>query len=172
VFAEKGVVAFTYFDYKEQQRQTHIDVAASLLKQLVENSSFQPDCSALLEALEDRLNRGPIHGAKELTKFILQWTKTPSRIFIILDALDECEPHVSRPKILNLINILGAANVKVLVMSRQKAPLECQSALTMTIIADSSDIDKFLNYELEAKPIPVVLKAEITKEIISSANGM
>lgn len=93
-------VAYTYFDFTDQIRQKPISILANLLKQLASQIQEQP---LELEKLYDKLkpeNETPM--LKDLQSALLAISKAFSRVFLIFDALDECNEDTQRKTLLPL----------------------------------------------------------------------
>ena len=167
------MIGFVYFDYKEQERQNPTNVAASVLRQLIMTSRHDSTpCSDLLELMKGRLERGRLGGIRELTKLIIDWIdRIPGSVYLVFDALDECENTTTQHQILKFINQLRRTNVRILATSRQPAPVEWDTE-KITITASDIDIETYVRSGLESRRISPSLTEEIVRAIIVNAQGM
>jgi hypothetical protein len=82
-------IAYLYCDFRRQQEQKTEDLLASLLKQLAQKQSSVPDSvQALFEQYENQPKRPSID---EITNVLRSVSTFYSKLFIIVDALDECQ---------------------------------------------------------------------------------
>ena len=84
-----GALAFIYFNYGDQTEQTTRKLISSLLCQLFEQSATPSD--AVQRLYERHISQGTEPGLHELTEVLLQISQTFSKVWIIIDALDECQ---------------------------------------------------------------------------------
>ena len=85
-----AIMAYFYFDFKDLRKQTCHDLLLSLLSQLATRSS---PCCDLLHRVYEAHEKGARQPSDETLKECLkQMLRLPAqrRIFIVLDALDEC----------------------------------------------------------------------------------
>ncbi|KAI5846365.1 hypothetical protein DFP73DRAFT_387213 [Morchella snyderi] len=83
-------LAYIYFDYIEKDRQGPIQVMASLIKQLsTQTSTSLPDETRKLYNKLKREEREP--DFEELYRVFLATCGKFSRVFLVFDALDECD---------------------------------------------------------------------------------
>src|SRR5882672_9098600 len=80
---------FIYCNHKEQAKHTVRELIASILKQLVQD---HPAISEWAKALYDRHNsKATYPSLKELTEALRMEVGRYSRVFVIVDALDELD---------------------------------------------------------------------------------
>lgn len=161
-----------YFDFKEQRAQTATNIAANVLKQLVQDSLHDKSCADILETIDDRLERGRLGGLRELTDFIGQWLeRIEVDTYFVFDALDECENTSTQQQILNFLRQLARVGVRILVTSRQPPP-DSFPAQKITIRAHNVDIETFVRFRFESRRISPSLLDEIVRAVVSRAQGM
>jgi hypothetical protein len=170
---KSSAVGFVYFDYKEQEKQTSTNIAANLLKQLITTSLHESTpCSDLLETMKARFESGRLGGIRELGNLIIDWIdRIPGSVFLVFDALDECENTTTQHQLLKFISQLRRSNARILVTSRQSAPPQWITE-NITIRANDSDIETFVRAGLESRRIAPSLTDEIVRAIILNAQGM
>ena len=88
--AGSAIMAYFYFDFKDLRKQTCHDLLLSLLSQLSTRSS---PCCDLLHHVYEAHEKGARQPSDDtLKECLIQMLRLPGqrRIFIVLDALDEC----------------------------------------------------------------------------------
>jgi hypothetical protein len=109
--------AFFYFSFSDERKQSDGDLLCSLVVQL---EWREPGLSMLLQAYKN--TKSSVPGLDELEKILLASVRPCARVYLIMDALDECpEDHEARQRVLELIERLtqGASNLKILATSRE-----------------------------------------------------
>ncbi|KAI1292579.1 nucleoside phosphorylase domain-containing protein [Xylaria venustula] len=173
-----SAVAYIYCNYKRRSEQTPENLLSSLLKQL---GQTQPSLPHSLKELYDR------HKAKrtrpsldEIFKVLELVTVQNSRVFIIVDALDECQAlDRCRTKFLSAIfNLQIKTRVNILTTSRFIPEITDQfkGAISIEIRATKDDISRYLRDRLPELPKLVTnqssLQDEITTSITEAVDGM
>jgi hypothetical protein len=133
--------AFFYFSFSDERKQSDGDLLRSLVAQL---GWREPGLSMLRKAYEDPKQNVP--GPDELEKILLASVRPCARVYLIMDALDECpEDHQARQRVLELIERLtqGASNLKILATSRELPAIrESMAALgSQPMRIATSDVD-------------------------------
>lgn len=141
-------VAFIYFSYKDADIQTPVNLMASLLQQLVsQNPEYVSDLKALYSK-HVRDNTRPDVG--EISKLLQCVIWSFPKVFIIIDALDEC----SDTDDVRFILLTELRNFKsrmcLLILSRPIPRLEVglEDAVRMHAQASESDIKNYLEQRL------------------------
>jgi len=123
--AESVSMAYFIFDFKDNHKQSRLDMISSLLTQL---STRSKRCLDILSRVYSRHSRGtqaPTGGV--LTECLKEMLSLPDQgpIYIIMDALDECPdtPGVPSPReeVLELVEelaLLRLSNLRLFVTSR------------------------------------------------------
>jgi hypothetical protein len=184
------VVLSVFCSHDSQEMQTGDNLVASLLRQIIEVSGRQ--MSNRLKTQYEKAKMDPVSKEREkmklqdIVKLLKEELKDFRRVYIIVDALDECAefddrgPRQSRPR-QELVNALSqlvkakATCVRVLVTTRPDPSLRDQYQWQEIVIkATDEDIQLFLeqqikqNKRIEAFGQSDLIKAEITKK----AQGM
>jgi hypothetical protein len=175
--AERRVLYF-YFDYKKQGVQTPFMVLQTLLHQLLSTySSIPPEATKLAEDLAKC--RG-LPSWIDLMALFISLCNSRSSIFIVLDALDECDAAANRRPILELIEGLKSSKVQVLITSRPYPPDvnrvlgDCPQVL---VEASDKDIEDYVLGQIESdiemkEMLDDSLKRVIVKRILEKSQGM
>jgi hypothetical protein len=166
-------LAFIYFNYKEQQTLSH--VLGSLLQQLLRRAkSMTPGVRALYERCGDGKRRPT---SSELSSLLKSEALNFSKLFIVIDALDEC-PSVDDMTSKFLLE-LQRTSPHLLVTSRPhlKSVIEqyLPDANRLEIRARDEDIKTYLDEQFRKKhKLRLLVKdtTEIIKKITDKAKGM
>jgi hypothetical protein len=165
-------VAFLYCNYKEQTLQTATHLIASLLKQLVQ------DCPVISDNVKSfyhyHQDRGTYPTLVELTNALDMEIKRYAKVFIVIDALDECsETNGSRMKLLKALRSL-AAPVNLMVTSRDLPSIEqhFHKAHRLFIRATDEDVTKYVQSQLFDTSDLMNLRDIIVSKIVGNVGGM
>jgi hypothetical protein len=176
-FKQNDAVLFAFCDYKNRSSQTAENILLSLWRQLMQRRVLsEVECESL-EATY--LKRGVAPTTDALVKLLSNEMSKYSRVFILLDALDELQTE-SRDSLLYLLPQLPAKK-NLLVTSRM--PKEKSSAFhnvpQLEIRARETDITDYINGQLESVPElrskvqhNYKLRQEIRSTITRKADGM
>ena len=137
---DKTGVAFVYCNYKEKESQTTVNLVASLLQQLVQRQRSVPSkVRSLHQQHSVKRTRPTLAECSEL----LQGELTAcSRVFLVVDALDECDETCGtrRDFISQLLQL--PTNTSLMVTSRNLSSIE-------------EDLEQFRRLEIRARDIDV-----------------
>ena len=170
-------LAFIYFNYKEQQTLTH--VLGSLLQQLIQQQErVSREISALYGSCDDG-KRPPTSG--ELATLLQSQSQFFSKLFIVIDALDECSYNATPELLLQLQKL--RPSLHLLITSRSHVGNVIQQFLPdanrLEIRAHDEDIKKYLDkrIRIERHLGPWVTKSPdlgetIKEKIAEKAKGM
>jgi hypothetical protein len=147
---EKVAIAYIYCSYKEQEDQTAANLIASLVQQLVQISPFISDeISSLYHHHIKKRTRPTL---EECSKLLQSEVRQLSKVFIILDALDECsESNGTRDSFLAEIQKLP--DIHLLITSRYILSIErvFGGAARVEIRASDEDIKRYLKGRIETE---------------------
>ena len=164
-------VACIYCNYKEQTVQTVTNLVASILKQLVQ------DRDMISENVESFYHHHQDHGTQptldEVVKVLDTELQSYSRVFLVVDALDECANTGSLVKLLRVLRSLrGPTNL--MVTSRQLPFIEqyFRNTMRQEIRADDDDVRKYVENLLFDYPELERLQEIIARRIVENVRGM
>lgn len=171
-------VAYIYCDYLKHGEQSPINLVGSLLRQLAEQ---QNPISGSLKNYYDEHRRSNTNPSPERAFEVLKadcgiW----SRIYIIIDALDECSEKDATRQIVvkGLLSLQCSKRINILVTSRPIPSILCNFELweRLEIRADSEDIHRYLLGQMDRFSKRILaekdLHAKIINRIIDAADGM
>ena len=173
-------IACVYFNWQESR--TTADIVANLLKQLLErNATLPKEIKDCYDQCQKR--RETSLSAKDVLQLLHLEASKISRVFIVLDALDECTGgEISWAKILLALEkipnvglmITGRPGVERVVLSK------CKDIVTLEIRGSDDDIRKAIDNELnttvniisDAMEDDPTLQSAILDAIVAKAKGM
>lgn len=155
-------VAYIYFNFKEQEQQTPINVLRSLIKQLMTQlpELDVPDGVGALYDQFIRRDTRPIF--EELVKALEETCNLFPRVFFVFDALDECLEKTQRKDLLPFFHDL-AKNGASLFLTSRPYPRDIHDSLDGTVAT---------KIELEAKEADITIYVEETISGNSHANAL
>ena len=172
-------IAYIYCNYQRQQEQRPADLLSSLLKQLAQKQPTMPiDVKNLYKFHVDNGTR-PSFG--EIMKVLRSIAGSYYRVFIIIDALDEC--HFSNKgfdQILSeLFNLQVHAQVNLFTTSRfiPEITSQFEGCIWKEIRAEDDDVLRYINKRLSLLPQTRKSKYQdvqnaIRSEVLKAADGM
>lgn len=113
-----SVVAYIYLNYKQHHEQKVEDLTASLLKQLGQASSSMPN--GIMQLHEQHAKKGTRPRPAQLCNALASVARSFSKVFIVVDALDECQTlNDCRGRLLStLFNLEAQGKVNLFATSR------------------------------------------------------
>jgi hypothetical protein len=172
-------VVFYYFDFNDQAKQTLSGCLRSLVQQLSIQSTTLDE--SLLSLYEDCNSGEPNND--DLTEVLISILSNTSKIYMVIDALDECgeEERESFYEMLNAIKS-STARYTIFITSRPEPDIKrgltpiCLFALDMGKDLVDEDIRTHVRAclvkDVKWKKWPQPVKREIENEVTSGANGM
>jgi ankyrin repeat protein len=145
-------ITYIYFDYKDRENQTATRVVCALLKQVVSQLETIPP---LVEKLfEESIRRASFPDLPTLWGHLISCLCLFESVYVVLDALDECEENQQRD-ILNLVDeLLTQPSIQIMVTSRphlQKIKQLTRPSLCIDITADKHDIRAYVYSRCEMR---------------------
>jgi hypothetical protein len=161
-----------YFLYNDQKRHTALAVLKCFLKQIAAQVDNLPSELSGSERISFRRDVG----AEKILDLIVQCSAQFTKVFLLLDALDECD-RAQRELFIPHLKALLQAGFKVYCTARPDLKLSIFSnASPLNIESTQSDIEIFLQCRLDASESGAKLspqeKEEVIKTLTSPANGM
>ena len=171
--AENGVaIAFLYCDYKMQNQQTLEDLLSSVLAQLTAGVAVLPPQANTI------LQRRSRPTESEILEMLQIVAKEYSKIFILVDALDECGDTVRGKMLKHLFSLQSQSFTSIFATSRHLPDIEkhFNGAPSLVIRAAEDDIRQYLESQLSQMSSRVfqksALQAEIVTQISDTVDGM
>lgn len=143
-------IAYLYCNFQSQKDQTVDNLLASLLRQLVQSRPSLPEeVKSLCDKHKDRQTRPSVD---EITNALQHVTRLYSNVFIVVDALDECEGEYRPAFLSHLFALQTSTTTNILATSRliQKIEKEFEGRCEIVrISARDEDVERFLNNDMK-----------------------
>jgi adenylate kinase len=175
-------IAYIYCDFQRQDEQKAKNLLASLLRQLTQGQSSLPESvKSIHDSYDDKRTQkwtGP--SIIELLKTFQSVATRYSRVFIVIDAVDECQPDQrSREEVLSAIFKLQTdCKANVFATSRFIPDIikKFGGSMSLEIRASREDIQRYIEGYIEKLP-PFIersqpLRVEIATAIADAVDGM
>jgi Cdc6-like AAA superfamily ATPase len=171
-------IAYLYLNFRRQEEQKTQDLLASLLKQLTQGQSFLADSvKSLYDNHRDKHTRPSVD---EISKALQAVVALYSRVFVIVDALDECRVSDGcRIGFLSeIFNLQANCQTSLFATSRFIPEIDekFKESIRLEIKANDQDIQRYLDGHISQLPACVLyrteLQNEIKAEIIKTVDGM
>jgi Cdc6-like AAA superfamily ATPase len=171
-------IAYLYCNFRRQLEQKPIDLLASLLKQLVQEQISMPESLKSLYK-KCKTNRARL-SIDEVSKVLRSVVAGYSRVFIIIDALDEYQVSNGERKVLlsEIFNIQAMTGANLFATSRFIPDImkEFETCISLEIRAHDEDIQRYLDWKMsQLQPFVLEnlpLQGQIKAKIAQAANGM
>jgi hypothetical protein len=167
-------LAFFFCEFGRQQEQTADSILLSILKQLVERRSSLSDSIQAFYELFDHGRKRPGH--RDIIGALHAECSSYSKVFIVMDALDEC--NVSQELLSDLFTFQKDCNVNFMATSRSIPEIAShfQGSKSIVIHASKEDVSSFIEEQIRCKPklakLDRTLQDDIKASIVKSVKGM
>ena len=167
---ENIAVAAFYCDFLSQQEQTINNIVGAILKQLVGRGVIAEDIrEAFQKAKKEVGGRGP--RLVDLMGMLRTTIASLSRVFICVDALDECLPKCLPELLKSLRNIVrGSPSTRIFLTGRPHVKEDIQRYLTRAVVIpispDTNDIRNYLEMRLEGDAEPEAMSDDLRVDIV------
>lgn len=173
-------IAYIFCNFRRGDEQRLEDLAASLVKQLAEGLSPLP--GSLKTLYEDHVRMRTRPTFDELLQVLHSTAALYSRVFFIIDALDECQiSQDGRNKLLHAVfGIQERVGANLCVTSRHIPEIKKLFAdcTTLEIRADAKDVQRYLRDRISELTLAEfvrkrpTLEEKVCSEITRAADGM
>ena len=171
-------IACIYCSYKEPHEQTTTNLIASLVQQLVQRRRIVPEDVSYVYKCHIRTQTRP--SLREWSDLLQSQVHSFSKVFFIIDALDECiESNGTRESLIAEIQKLQPS-IHLLVTSRHIASIEreFEKAARLEILANDEDVRRYLEGRIESGRLKLHVRADptlrdvIISTLVEKARGM
>ncbi|RKK55868.1 hypothetical protein BFJ68_g17838, partial [Fusarium oxysporum] len=168
-----GGMAYHYCNFRHQDNEPVNVILSSILKQLAQCSASLPDAISILYGKHK--DKGTRPSLKEIVSALKSVASLHSRVFIVVDGLDEC--LVWRDIVAQLRDLQGA---NILATSRAIPEIvgdrELEGSKILEIHARDADVREYLNHNMPRFKKFVLcdrqLQEDIRRAILKSIGGM
>jgi hypothetical protein len=166
-------IAYLYCNFRRSDEQKAKDLLASLLKQLNQERPSLPDSvKGLYGQHKDKRTRPSID---ELSRALQSVAAMYSRVFIIVDALDECQTSDGcRSRLLSEIFSLQAKTGANFFATSRPTPhieREFKECISLQILASDEDVRRYLGGHMPQLPEFVLKRPDLQEEIKAKITG-
>lgn len=167
---QRVAISFIYFDYREQGGQSQENVVASLLRQIASHKSVLPvSLDELCTKFRDR-NRKP--QIQDLELALLHVCQDFDRVFIAIDALDECDEAMRRKTfLLSLAKLQQTPRIRLFITSRphlEDIRKALDPALQVKVQASDADLRKYLRKKIEESGNADIIDEDFRQHLIET----
>jgi Cdc6-like AAA superfamily ATPase len=170
-------IAYVYCNFRRQDEQTAKELLASLLKQLLQHLPALPDNIELLHNKhKDKQSRPSL---AEISTTLSSITTLFSKVFILIDALDECRTSDgSRTKFLEeVFEMQAKSEIKIFATSRPIPDIMglFEESTSLEISATDEDVRMFLHSRMSQLPCFFRrrgLQDKVINGLVASVEGM
>ncbi|KAL6692003.1 hypothetical protein J3F84DRAFT_403077 [Trichoderma pleuroticola] len=160
-------VAYIYCNFQQKGEQTAYDLLASLLKQLAQGQSSLPGCvKDLYNQHQVKKTRPPID---EISRALQTVAAIFSRVFIVVDALDECQTSSKcrSTLLLEIFNLQAKTKTNFFATSRRIPDIEkaFKGYPSLEILASDEDVQTYLDSQMSEPPGRVLKRLDLQEEI-------
>lgn len=158
-------VAYIYCNYKTQADQTATNLAAAILKQLIQQRpAIAEPVANLYDSHADRRTRPSL---EEILHALQKVVSDYSKVYVVIDALDEClKDH--RNRLLAMLHDLQSSRSLSFMATSRFIPEVIQQfshSPTIEVRADDSDVRRFVAGRMDLLPSFVQRDGELQKAI-------
>ncbi|KAH6664496.1 hypothetical protein B0J14DRAFT_523182, partial [Halenospora varia] len=171
-------IAYVYCNFRRQGEQKADDLLANLLKQLAQRQPSLPN------SVKDLYNQHQVRKTRpsleEISRALQSVAAMYSRVFVIVDALDECQvSDNSRSRLLSeLFSLQAKTKANLFATSRPNHYIEREfkGCISLEILASDEDVRRYLDGHMSQLPAFVLkrpdLQEEIKAKITKAVEGM
>ena len=171
-------IAYIYCNFRRKDEQKIDDLLVSLLKQLAQGQSPLPDSVKDLYDHHKAKRTRPL--LEEISRVLQSLAAMYSRVFVVVDALDECQASDRcRSKFLSeIFNFQAKDGINFFATSRPIPDIEMEfkGYPSREILASDEDVRRYLDGHMSRLPEFVLkrldLQEEIKTEITRAVEGM
>ncbi|KAK4993505.1 hypothetical protein LTR50_000435 [Elasticomyces elasticus] len=177
-YSDSVRIAYIYCNYKRQDEQKTVELLAALLKQLLHGKSPIPQAVEDLYVHHSSRNTRP--SLSELRKILKDVVESFSKVYVIVDALDECRnDDGTRDKLLSsLRDVQAGTDTRFLATSRYlpEVTQHFHDDDRLEVRASDADVEAYLRGHISllskcVKDRPE-LQNQIVDDIVKAVDGM
>ena len=167
---ENIAVAAFYCDFLSQQEQTINNIVGAILKQIVGRGEIAKDIRDVFQKAKKEMGgRGP--RLVDLMGMLKTTIASLPRVFICIDALDECLPKCL-PELLKSLRDIGreSPSTRIFLTGRPHVREDIQRYLTRAVVIpispNTDDIRNYLEMRLEGDAEPEAMSNDLRVDIM------
>jgi len=177
---EEIAIAMFYCDFRDQREQTTTNIVGAILKQLVVRGEVLEHVQEAFQKAKSEVGGRGLR-LPDMVHMLRQAIATLPRVFICIDALDECLPKYLLELLESLKDILqGSRRARIFFTGRPQVRSEIEKRFTNSVKVPISpkmhDIERYLEKKLEmdteSDAMSDTLRADILRIIPQRISGM
>ena len=166
---EEIAIAMFYCDFRDQQKQTAINIIGTILKQLVVRGEVPEHVRAAFRKAKNEVGGRRLR-LPDMIRVLKQAIAIFPQVFICIDALDECLPKHLLELLASLKGILEESpRTRIFVTGRPQVEVEIARHFTTSAVPISPkthDIKRYLENKLEKDTEHYAMSAGLRAEIL------
>ena len=167
---EDIAIAMFYCDFRDQQQQTTTNIMGAILKQLVVRGKVLENVRTAFQKAKTEVGGRGLR-LPDMVQMLKQAVAALPRVFICIDALDECLPKYLVELLGSLKNILEKLpRVRVFVTGRPQVESEISRYFAISVVVPISpkehDIRRYLEKKLEMDTEPDAMSDALRADIL------
>ncbi|KAH8728164.1 ankyrin repeat domain-containing protein [Phaeosphaeriaceae sp. PMI808] len=169
-------VAYVYCNYKSQADQDAASMLAAILKQLVQGRLST--LGSIEQLHQKHANRGTKPSLDGIYSVLRDVLAQYPYVYIVVDALDECQSEIRRQLLAKLFDLQKGADVRLMATSRFIPDVEdaFKQALRLEVQASGEDVKRFVAGQVYRLPVCIqrnaALQELVQEKIVEAVDGM
>ena len=165
-----GFISYFYFDNRDRIKTTYQGFLLSLVHQLASNKK---GLHPILSGLYETCNQGGMQPSiKQLESILVQISKDLQLVYLVIDAMDECQ---ERKPVLDFLQLLHEQQVHILTTSRHPVPDQHDSWIYLGLDdlkkEKEKDIKVYIDDKLSTRKLGPSLHKEVISTLVNGAQG-
>jgi len=167
---EDIAVAAFYCDFRDQQEQTTVDIMGAILKQLVAREEVLGYMRTAFQKSKRELGGRGLR-LPDIVRMLKRAIATLQRVFICIDALDECLPK-NLPELLESLEVIlqESPGTRIFVTGRPHVEAEVVRYFTTGVIVpispSTNEIKRYLEKKLDMDPMRDEMSDSLRADIL------
>jgi hypothetical protein len=169
-------IAYVYCNYKSKADQNTSSMLAAILKQLARG---RPSALSPVEDMHKKhANRGTKPSLDDIYSALREVVALYPYVYIVVDALDECQHETRRQLIARLLDLQKGADVRLMATSRHIPDIEdaFKGTLRLEVRTSQEDAMRFVDGQMYRLPTcvqkSVALQEMVKEKIVEAVDGM
>ncbi|KAK4170833.1 ankyrin repeat-containing domain protein [Triangularia setosa] len=159
-------IAYLYCNFRRHADQKVEDLLSNLIRQLAQDQSLFPEC---LKVLYDKHKGRTRPSLDELSRALQTVANLFSRIFIVVDALDECQLGSQSKLLTEIFALQSKTGANIFATSRSILGIteRFKDGVSLEIQAQPEDVERYIKGNVTRMPSCVTQNRDLQKEIIT-----
>jgi Cdc6-like AAA superfamily ATPase len=176
--AQYGIygVAYVYYNYKSEADQDTVSILAAILKQLLQS---RPSALGPVERLrQEHACRGTKPSLNDILDTLQDVLAQYSHVYIVVDALDECQSETRRQLLPKLHELQKRTDVRLMATSRFVPHIEddFKQSIRLEVRSSKEDVKRYVAGQIHRLPACIqrntALQEMVQEKIVEAVDGM